>query len=283
MDVRVEMCVTCGRPIGGRYCADCGEQAPHEHSYSLRHFFEDALENLIHLDGRVFRSFRALLVAPGQLPSDFLRGRRKPYMGPVHMFLVANLIYFILQPFSGFVPFTTPLDVQTRAFVWSGLANRMVSARLESRSLSREDYRHRFNETAHLQGKTLVIIMVPLFAVAAWVMYRRARPFFVEHLVFSFYAFAFLLLWIGLTAVLETRLIAVSVHHGYRPSGSLIELGSSAATLVPFAVYLYLASRRAYRERVGLTVLKTASLAAWLIAVVMAYRMILFFTTFFAT
>jgi hypothetical protein len=283
MDVHVEMCVTCGRPVAGRFCADCGERAPHEHSYSLRHFFEEALEHLAHLDGRLFRSFRALLTAPGQLPSDFLLGRRKPYMGPVHMFLVANLIYFVLQPFSGFVPFTTPLNIQTKAFVWSGLADRMVSARLESRSITRDDYRHRFDQTAHLQGKTLVIIMVPLFALAAWAMYRRARPFFVEHLVFSFYAFAFLLLWIGVTAVLETRLIALSVHHGYRPSGSLIEIGSSAATVVPFAVYLYLASRRMYGQSVGMTLLKAASLAAWLIVAIMAYRMILFFTTFYAT
>ncbi len=283
MDVRVEICVTCGRPMAGHFCAECGERAPHEHSYSLRHFFEEALENLAHLDGRVVRSFRALLTAPGRLPSDFLRGRRKPYMGPVHMFLVANLIFFILQPFSGFVPFTTPLNIQTREFVWSGLADRMVSARLESRSTTRDAYRHRFDETAHLQGKTLVIIMVPLFALAAWAMYRRARPFYVEHLVFSFYAFAFLLLWMGVTGVLETRLIALSAHHGYRPGGSLIEVGSSVATLVPFAVYLYFASRRAYGHGVGMTLLKTASLAVWLIAVLMVYRMILFFTTFFAT
>jgi hypothetical protein len=283
MDVGVETCVTCGRPMTGRYCSDCGEQAPHAHSYSLRHFVEEALEHLIHLDGRVFRSFGALLTAPGHLPSDFLRGRRKPNMGPVHMFLIANLIYFILQPFSGFVPFTTPLDIQTKAFVWSGLANRMVSARLESRSIKREDYRDRFDETAHLQGKTLVIIMVPLFALAAWALYRKARPFFVEHLVFSFYAFAFLLIWIGVTTVIETWMIGVSVHHGYRLGGSLIEAGSSAVTVVPFAVYLYFASRRVYGQRAGFTLLKTASLAAWLMAVLTAYRMILFFTTFYAT
>jgi hypothetical protein len=199
------------------------------------------------------------------------------------MFLVANLIYFILQPFSGFVPFTTPLNIQTRAFVWSGLADRMVSARLDSRSTTRDDYRHRFDETAHLQGKTLVIIMVPLFALAAWAMYRRARPFFVEHLVFAFYAFAFLLIWVGVTAVLETRLIAMAARHGYRPGPDLIERGSSAAALVPFAVYLYLASRRVYGQSVRMTLLKAVSLAAWLIVVMMAYRMILFFTTFYAT
>ena len=253
MDVRVEMCVTCGRPMAGRFCSDCGEQAPHAHSYSLRHFVEEALENLIHLDGRVFRSFRALLLAPGQLPTDFLRGRRKPYMGPVHMFLVANLIYFVLQPFSGFVPFTTPLNIQTSEFVWSGLANRMVSSKLESRSIEREEYRRRFDETAHLQGKTLVIIMVPLFALAAWALYRKARPFFVEHLVFSFYAFAFLLIWIGVTTVLETRLITVALHHRYRLSGAFVELGSSAVTLAPFGVYLYFASRRTYGQGVGPT------------------------------
>jgi hypothetical protein len=283
MDVSAEKCVTCGRPMAGRYCSDCGEQAPHAHSYSLRHFVEEALENLIHLDGRVVRSFRALLLAPGDLPSDFLRGRRKPYMGPVHMFLVANLIYFILQPFSGFVPFTTTMNIQTSEFQWSGLATRMVSARLESRSIAREEYRRRFDETAHLQGKTLVIIMVPLFALAAWALYRRARPFFVEHLVFSFYAYAFLLIWTGVTTVIETRLIGFSVHHGYRPGGSLIEVGSSAVTVVPFAVYIYLASRRVYGERVGPTLLKTALLTGWLMASIMTYRMILFFTTFYAT
>jgi hypothetical protein len=32
-----------------------------------------------------------------------------------------------------------------------------------------------------------------------------------------------------------------------------------------------------------MTLVKAASLAAWLIAVIMGYRMILFFTTFFAT
>jgi hypothetical protein len=283
MDVSVEKCVTCGRPMAGRYCSECGEQAPHGHNYSLRHFVEEALENLIHLDGRVVRSFRALLLAPGDLPSDFLRGRRKPYMGPVHLFLIANLIYFLLQPFSGFVPFTTTMNIQTSEFFWSGLAARMVSSRLESRSIAREEYRRRFDETAHLQGKTLVIIMVPLFALAAWAMYRRARPFFVEHLVFSFYAYAFLLIWTGVTTVVETRLIGFSVHHGYRPGGFLIEVGSSAVTLVPFAVYIYLASRRTYGDRVGPTLMKTAALTAWLMAVITAYRMILFFTTFYAT
>jgi hypothetical protein len=149
--------------------------------------------------------------------------------------------------------------------------------------MTRDAYRPRFDETAHLQGKTLVIIMVPLFALAGWAMYRRIRPYFVEHLIFAFYAFAFLLIWIGVTAVLETRLIMISAQLGYRPGPDLIERGSSAAALVPFAAYLYLASRRVYGQGVWMTLLKAVSLAAWLMVVLMAYRMILFFTTFYAT
>ena len=192
--------MTCGAPMAGRYCSGCGEQASHRHSYSIRHFAEEAFENLLHLDGRVLRSLRALLLSPGLLAADFLRGRRKPYVGPLHLFLIANLIYFFLQPFSGFVPFTTTLTVQTTAFPWSGLARRMIASKVDSRSLDADAYRDDFDETAHLQGKSLVIIMVPLFALLVWALYRRARPFLLQHLVFSFYAFAFWLIWVGVSS-----------------------------------------------------------------------------------
>jgi hypothetical protein len=276
-------CVTCGAPMAGRYCSGCGEQASHRHNYSVRHFVEEAIENLLHLDGRVLRSVRALLVSPGLLAADFLRGRRKPYVGPLHLFLIANLIYFFLQPFSAFVPFTTTLKVQTTAFVWSGLAQRMVASKLESRALDAEAYRADFNETAHLQGKSLVIIMVPLFALLVWALYRRARPFLLQHLVFSFYAFAFWLIWVGVSSILATWVITASVRRGYRPSPLTMEGGSSAVTLLVFAIYLYLASRRAYGGRPAVTMLKTAILSGWLFAVLTIYRFILFFTTFYAT
>src|SRR5262247_4714358 len=67
-------CVGCGAVVSGRYCADCGEHAE-PHDYSIKHFVTEALETIAHVDGRVFASFRSLLIRPGQLAADFLAGR----------------------------------------------------------------------------------------------------------------------------------------------------------------------------------------------------------------
>jgi hypothetical protein len=39
------------------------------------------------------------------------------------------------------------------------------------------------------------MLMVPLFAIGVWALHPRARRYYGEHLVFSFYAMGFLLLW----------------------------------------------------------------------------------------
>ncbi len=276
-------CVTCGEPLSGRYCSQCGERSLDGHTYSLRHFAAEALENLAHLDGRILRTFRALLVRPGALAKDFLDGRRKPYLGPVQLFVTANLIYFLLQPFSGFVPFTTTLGVHTTQFWWSGLATQMTSDRIAAKHIAFEQYQRDFNETAHLQGKTLLIIMVPFFAVIVWALYGRARRFYAEHLVFSFYAFAFLLIWTGVSTVITSALVTVAVRLGLRPGYMMIEVTSSLFSMVVFGSYLFLAARRTYGESKALTWLKSAVLTAALLLVMTIYRFILFFTTFLAT
>ena len=102
-------CVTCGSALIGRHCASCGELSPRHLNYSLQHFLHEASDSVFHVDGRVLKSFRMLLRQPGQLTLDYLRGRRKPYVRPVELFLLANLLYFLIQPFTGFAAFTTPL------------------------------------------------------------------------------------------------------------------------------------------------------------------------------
>jgi hypothetical protein len=76
----------------------CGEAAGH-HNYSLKHFAEEALETFAHVDGRVFSTFRSLLTRLGLLALNFIAGWRKSQMGPLQLFVVCNVIYFLMRPF----------------------------------------------------------------------------------------------------------------------------------------------------------------------------------------
>jgi hypothetical protein len=272
-------CVECGAVVSGRFCSNCGEAATH-HDYSLGHAAEELVETLFHLDGRVFSTFRSLIAKPGELATNFLAGRRRSQMGPVQLFVVCNLIYFLMQPFTKAEPFTSTLLMQTRLRPWSAMASHLVAGKIQAQHVTRDEYERRFNETAHLQGKTLVIIMVPMFALGAWVFFGRTRRFYAEHVVFAFYTYAFMLLWMGASTLAVRWPIVFAVAHKW--PDNLIDTLVNTFVALPFAIYLFLAARRVYQESTARTLIKSVALTGWAVTVLTIYRFILFFTTFYA-
>lgn len=249
----------------------------------MKHFAEEVVESVAHVDGRVGASFRKLLLEPGRLVADFLAGRRKTQMGPVQLFVVCNVIYFLLQPFSFFFPFTSTLAMQTQNRPWRTLATAMVDAKLAVRHVSLEEYAAHYDETAHTQGKTLVLFMAPIFALGVWALYARVRRFYAEHLVFSLYTWAFVLLWIGVSTVAMSRLYLVGYRLQWWRDSSVLDTMSLPVLVLPFVAYVFLSVRCVYRESWPSALAKTMLLTAWAFATLTAYRFILFFTTFYAT
>jgi Protein of unknown function (DUF3667) len=280
---RAATCVTCGAPETGRYCSNCGERLAGERDYSILRFLESLAESLFHLDGRFARTFRLLLSRPGALADDFLKGRRKPFMGPVQCFLVANLVYFLVQPFTGFETFTTTLELHTSARPWSALASRMTSDKLAATGLPLEAFAERFDATTDLQAHTLLILMVPMFALVLMAAFGRSRKFFAEHLVLAFYTYAFILICLTFASLISNLAFRAAIALTGKAYTAVYVNGSTALIVLPVALYLYFACRRFYRESIAATVSKAAALTASLVGVVTAYRFVLFFTAFYWT
>jgi len=276
-------CAGCGAAVTGRYCTDCGEHTE-PHDYSMKHFVEEVLETVAHVDGRVFASFRSLLTRPGQLAADFLAGRRKAQIGPVQMFVVCNVLYFLFLPLALQVPFTSTLRMQTENRPWRAMATRMVDAKVADRHEEIEAYAAHFDEAAHLQGHSLVMLMVPLFAIGVWTLHPRARRYYAEHLVFSFYAMGFLLLWMTVITVPVSQTYRAGVLAGWwRQNGTLLELTLDLPIALGFIAYLATASRRVYADGRFAAIARAVLLLGWLAVCLTIYRFILFFTTFFTT
>ncbi|MBV9924833.1 MAG: DUF3667 domain-containing protein [Acidobacteria bacterium] len=272
-------CPECGEPIPERFCTRCGEKRVEARDYTLRHFLAEALNVFASLESPVPRSFFALLFRPGLLTSEYLAGRRKRYLKPLQLFVFCNVIFFFAQTFTGFNTLTTPLRVHLTGTPYMQTARRMVSEEIESRKISFDDYATRFDTTIQNQAKTLVILMVPLFAFALLALYWR-RHVFVEHLVFAthFYA-AFLLLLLALHFVVGptfrfARRYGVTWNPNYDALVTFI-------LLAVYGGYLYVAQRRVYGEGRAPTMLKCLTLVLAVAAIAMAYRLVLFFTAFY--
>jgi hypothetical protein len=149
-----------------------------------------------------------------------------------------------------------------------------------------DEYRPRFDAAIDGQAKTLVIVLVPLFALLMKVLYwhKHRRRYYVEHLVFSTHFFAFFLLFLPALHLSLLTLVRGALAVGLRVP-ALLRNDTVLTLLMLFlcGIYLWLAARRMYGEGKILTAVKCVALVGGIMAVIQLYRFILFFTTFYTT
>lgn len=179
------LCPSCGAACDLKFCASCGEKRPSEHDLSLGHLISHASETFFHWDSRILRTFRVLFTKPGMLSAEYVAGKRKPYAHPFQVFFIANLIYFLVYPILGWTGLKTPLYIYRTIMPYSGWATRMAAHRAAVQGLSMAEFARRFDHFADLQSRSLILLMVPLFALVLLGLEWRKKRYFGEHLVFA--------------------------------------------------------------------------------------------------
>ncbi|MEO6929555.1 MAG: DUF3667 domain-containing protein [Casimicrobiaceae bacterium] len=74
------------------YCHECGQET-HIGLPTARQFMREAAGRYVALDGRMWRTLRAL-AHPGMLTREYLAGRRRRYVRPGRLFLVTSIVAF---------------------------------------------------------------------------------------------------------------------------------------------------------------------------------------------
>ena len=104
-------CANCGTILAGPFCSACGQRYHAHPVHSLRHFIQEATEDLTHADSRLWQTMYALLLRPGFLTEEFLADHRARYLPPVRLYLVVSVIFFLLV---GLQSWLSPSPVQVR-------------------------------------------------------------------------------------------------------------------------------------------------------------------------
>ncbi len=87
-------CDNCQAALQGHYCHHCGQSA-HNPLKHVGHAIEEVFESFWHLDGRIFRTLRDLLV-PGRVALNYLKGQRVGYVQPLRLFVILTLFTFFV-------------------------------------------------------------------------------------------------------------------------------------------------------------------------------------------
>ena len=189
-EVRAGACPSCGEEMLGEFCHACGERSPASHDPSLRGFFREGLEEVVDVDSRSLRTLRALLARPGLLTTEHIAGRRRPYVGPLKLFLVV----FAAVVFSALLSeqlFPGRRGSGSGQQQMSSAVQKVVDAVAVRKGIPVEEAKRELNN--HVQDHmSWFILLVPLFfGGVAHAAFRKRRRWFSENLVFATHFSAF--------------------------------------------------------------------------------------------
>ncbi len=207
--------------MDGLYCSECGQRALRSDEYSLRRLVREGLRDAFSLDAKLWKSFSGLFAHPGEPTAAYMRGARAGHLGPLQIFLVANLIYFFVQPYTGFNGFNTPLESHISRQFYSGAAGIRVrvlddieervdlrvamertrrggswsptdslTVRDRAQAIESEVYPTEFDASGEVFARSLVILLVPLVAAAVALLFVGTGKPAVQHVVFSIHVVA---------------------------------------------------------------------------------------------
>ena len=183
---------------------------------SLLQFIRDSMGSVLFLmESKLGKSTWVLLSRPGVLTKDFMQGKHVPYVHPFRLFIAANIVFFFIAAMAGHSPLSTRLQthLESRNFFHQSQAEALVSSHVGMSGEAFEIYEEAFDRRIDVLARSLVFLLIPLFALMSSVLFFWKKEYAVKHLAFSCHIISFVLVftmvplimldWSGLQGVLR--------------------------------------------------------------------------------
>jgi hypothetical protein len=156
-------CLNCGHIITEKYCGNCGQKAA-THRFDLRHFFEhDIVHGVFHLDKGFPFTIKQMFSRPGFAVREYIEGKRISYFNPVTFLLLVIALNIFVITVSG--------------FRYSDL-------------MPAPDTTGTLDKVQHFQTKymkQMYLVTIPMLSLCSFLIIRRGKQNYAEHLVLNTY------------------------------------------------------------------------------------------------
>jgi hypothetical protein len=252
-------CRNCGHRSapGDRFCSSCGQEVLGDQARSFVHLLKASLAEISSVDSRLLRSLGLLFARPGALSREYRLGRRRRYLSPISLFLIANVVFFLAPSLTDF---SITLVDQQRLQPYSPLIAGWIEAVLARGDFTPAELAQAYQFRVVELAKTMVILHVPLIALASLLLTVDKRFYYADHVVMALHFFAFLMWYYTLMPwlilppldLLDTLItgidipvwrVAVSLQYLYVPFMLRTALDMSWWRVIPTTVLLLIALR----------------------------------------
>ena len=276
-------CSTCGVALSDQVCQECSVRATRPPELSFRRFLINTLHELTDLDSRLLTTLHALLLKPGLLTREYVAGRGQRFVSPLRLFLLVNIAYFIARSlFLQSDTFTTTLHTQLQTIPALGFKTALVARKLAAEHTSMAALATRWDAVAGEHGKTLIILLIPIYAaVLAIILLYRRRPL-VQHVVFATHFVTVVVIALTLIPAVMAPVYFLGRAAGVNLQFLGTDVGGSLLVGALLMVYLIPALQRGYDLGRPAAFLVAPLLVSGLLIALQFYRFALFFTVYAA-
>jgi hypothetical protein len=210
-----QACPNCDAVITGHFCANCGQEA-HLHHASTREFLHEFIGHYVALEGKLWGTLKRLILRPGELTNEYMRGRRVRYVQPLRIYLTFSVIFFVLLKLTGgfdqrmaaeaHKADSRPAVALTAESDQGALQGDDIDVALKGwptieqkvrvlRHMPQEEQVKVFKEGILHYAPYAIFCLMPVFALLLKILYLGSGRRFGEHMLFALHtnAFAFLI------------------------------------------------------------------------------------------
>lgn len=283
-------CLNCNAVIHGRFCHICGQEnvAPRE---KFRHMLAHFVFDLFHFDGKFFSTMKSLLLKPGFLSQEHLRGRRADYLHPIRLYIFTSAFFFLFffavktdkiedkksvntadsirnndivnfkQSYSGIREYDSlqarlPQDKRD-GYIIKKLTRRNLE--LKEKYPDGKEMKSKLLDVFTHQFPKLLFISLPIFAFILFLLYsRKNKYYYADHVVYTLHLYSAFFIILFLIICLNILFTAVGLYT-YNDDKSVNYLnGLISSTLASWFLmfYWYKSLRKFYNQSRGKTILK---------------------------
>lgn len=241
-----ERCPNCGAAVDDRYCPHCGQsQGPLQQSF--RRWLAEFLDEQFSVSGKVPQTIRTLILRPGFLTAEWLRGRRTRYVPPLRLYILSALVFFAVLTLLPLPAARTQTGISGgESNLPAGNEGRLDLSSWLDRVQNDPAYAEALVEKILENYPHAMYIVLPLLALVIMALYRGSGVYYVGHLVFTLHLQTFVFV------IASPLTLVISLTADSRTLGTLI----ASITALGMWIYLFLALRTVYSESGARTIAK---------------------------
>lgn len=164
-----EQCTHCALTVEGNFCSSCGQKKFKR--IDRKYLWDEIQYTLLHTNKGLLYSLKKIARNPGKTAREFIEGDRVSHYKPI-------LLVFLLSGFSTFISFkvTNMQKVMAEHFA----AQKMNSPMMND-----------FLNFTSSYNSLLMLVYIPLFAIATYLCFRKWGQNYYEHVVMNAYILSF--------------------------------------------------------------------------------------------